>query len=208
MEKKFKDFYIDHLDNFENKDEIKLMEDGKFKKFIKDSDDEDELDKELYVALDNEDDWEEDDNDLDDEEDEKKKDKDIKDETYYIRKDKEELEEEFNFYLNENNINEKERTRIERKKIRGKKEALRIATKGQFDNWDLRKKAMFIARYEYKELAPGKGRYIKRQSPKNVQDVFKQLKKKKKMMKKMMKTKGTMIAKKIKRIKARGEFKK
>ena len=81
-----------------------------------------------------------------------------------------------------NQVQEKEKTRMERKKVRGRIAALKVATKGQWDAWDMKKKALFLSKFEYKEISPGKGRFVKRKKPKAVADVFKQLKKKAKKL--------------------------
>jgi len=143
--------------------------------------------------------------DLDDEKDEDEDEEEIEDEKDDEDDCDESMVDEIAFALEESTLNEKERTRMDRKKLRGKKDALKLITKGQFSKWDLRKKAMFVAKFQYMEISPGKGRYIKRKKPKNVQDVFKLMKKKAKVLKKTMRSKGSAIAKKIQRIKARGK---
>ena len=90
----------------------------------------------------------------------------------------------------------KERTRLDRMKTRAMKAALNVATKGQWDSWDLRKRAAFRAKFEYKAMTPTKGRFIRRDKPLNVAVVMKQLKKKSKRLKKLMKTRGKQIQRK------------
>ena len=92
------------------------------------------------------------------------------------------------------------RTELDRKKLRAKKDALAQITKGEFKDWDLKRQAQFHARYQYKEISPTKGRYVRREKPLNPADVMKKLRKQSKRMKRLMKAKGKTISKKAQRI--------
>jgi len=100
----------------------------------------------------------------------------------------------------EKKIEEKVRNELDRKKNRAKKDALNVATKGDFKNWDIKKQANFHAKFEYKPISPTKGRYVRRQKPLNVADVLKQLRKKSIKMKRLLKSKGKQIAARSARI--------
>ncbi len=114
-------------------------------------------------------------------------------------------EEEMDDEEDEEELEEKEKTRLERKKTRAMKAALNKATEGQWAKWDLRKRAQFRAKFEYKPLGPTRGKFVKRKKPLNPAEVFKKLKKQGKKMKRLMKSKGKSIQQKVQRIKARGE---
>ena len=106
------------------------------------------------------------------------------------------VDEDFDSLEEKELITEKERTRLDRAKTRAMKAALKLATKGKFDTWDLRKQAAWRAKFEFKQLSPTKGRFIKRKKPLNPAILFKQMRKKSKRFKKLLKTRGKQIQKK------------
>ena len=106
-------------------------------------------------------------------------------------------------YLEDNFTNEdleilleKVRTKEDRLKTQAMKNALNIATKGDYSNWDINKQAMFRAKYEYFPMGIRKGKFVKRKKPLDVQKLKKNMKKKSKSMKKLMKSKGKSMARK------------
>ena len=80
-------------------------------------------------------------------------------------------------------VGEKESPIIRRKLARVKRETINKATKGEFFNWNLRKRAEFLSKWEFKAMPGFKGRMIKRTPIVNPNVLMKKMKAASKRMK-------------------------
>ena len=83
-----------------------------------------------------------------------------------------------------------------RKLARIKNAAISKATDGEFYDWPLKKRAVFLAKWMFQVLPGFKGKMVKRTPPANVADIVKRLKKASKNMRlnKKIRARGKVVA--------------